>query len=789
MRAFNKQENFIRLRNIISESTSPICLFVGSGMSISAKLPSWNELIDILKERLKDKIENIVEYEEKNKLNGVLINLSRISDPWSVISLLSENLGKTTFRNTIRNIFRNTHKCKIPRNYETLMKLNPKGIISLNLDSLVTNAYRNRRATTPVVFNGFECGDFLHTLQENRTFIANMHGQCEKESSWVLTREQLDSVFKNNDYNDFMKTVLLTCKTIFVGISVDDFAVKAHLDKLKNYDSGASFWITERRDRETLAFCEEYNILPVVYDPKDNHNELSQLIEELTSHTPEEEIINAPVLNSRKVGKVRNFKKEELNNLSGNELRQKLNDRAKSIVRPGTTSSYAAYRDFLNEHKKLIHQAWFVDIDDESDNKLFNYTLHEEIGDGAFGTVYKATNEKSETVAVKLLKFDVMKDDNKLQSFRRGVQSMEILTRNKDKANGMIEFYDYSEIPSYVSMEFIEGCDLKEYIESKQASTWRDKLILISEIARILKESHNLPERVLHRDLRPPNIMIRNPFSDEKPELVLLDFDLAWYKGASEVSIDQKGSINGFLAPEQVDLNSTYSTRTALVDSFGVGMLMYFVVTSKIPHFMQHKNKNWTKTLECISKQKCKEWVSVPFRVSNLILQSTKHDQSKRPDMSAIWGELSLLNNAISNPDTVRSIELIVNEIGILTCKKASQFDRHKWDGDKVVSSIALLNGLTITVSGNESDRDIHIYASWDGSRTSNWGMVKTKLPSLIQQSRARLKRMGFNKITSDVSARSGSISGDLSVEKINYSKIDQIAQSLSGLVERFNFN
>ena len=78
--------------------------------------------------------------------------------------------------------------------------------------------------------------------------------------------------------------------------------------------------------------------------------------------------------------------------------------------------------------------------------------------------------------------------------------------------------------------------------------------------------------------------MLRNFYNpDSATEVVVLDFDLSWHRGAYDVTMTQHavGAL-GYLAPEQVyDIN--VSTRNSAVDTHGFCAMVYFIFTGEHP--------------------------------------------------------------------------------------------------------------------------------------------------------------------------------------------------------------
>jgi serine/threonine protein kinase len=158
---------------------------------------------------------------------------------------------------------------------------------------------------------------------------------------------------------------------------------------------------------------------------------------------------------------------------------------------------------------------------------------------------------------------------------------MRILAQHN--VDGMVRCLDASEIPPLAVMDVVEGPDLRRAVQAGLIKSWACRLRVMSELAQIVQRAHALPERVLHRDIRPTNIMFTT-WSPDDWAVRLLDFDLSWHKGAIEKSILAATSVHGYLAPEQLTVRKGVSSRHASVDSFGFGMTMYYLCASAIRH-------------------------------------------------------------------------------------------------------------------------------------------------------------------------------------------------------------
>src|SRR5690606_28979831 len=112
-------------------------------------------------------------------------------------------------------------------------------------------------------------------------------------------------------------------------------------------------------------------------------------------------------------------------------------------------------------------------------------------------------------------------------------------------------------------------------VESGTLTDWAAILEISYQLTAIIADAHALPERVLHRDIRPPNMIVTGYWEGEALELCVLDFDLSWHRGSVEKSVIFGSQLSGYLAPEQIQRKPGVSTQHASVDSYGIGMTIF----------------------------------------------------------------------------------------------------------------------------------------------------------------------------------------------------------------------
>ena len=723
---FDAQQNSHReLRSIIAEKTSKLVVWVGAGLSTDAGLPTWPQLKERLVRSLREKANDISDTASQ-RLKLAAEYAENEENPWIAFQVLRRHLGSSSYRSVIRGALRPALTACCPEAYKYVWKLGVKGVLNLNLDRLATKALGEvSPGKLATEFSGRDAGKFLHCLKSPRPFVANLHGIGDDESTWILTNETLTHLLNSEGYRTFIRSCLATTTTVFLGISADDVAAGGHIEALTRatIDTGPHYWLTNRHDLKTDTWAEKAGIQIIRYQ---NHSEIIEFFDDILSFIPDDGPSPPPVvletLSDSQEAHLPSDK--ELSKLESEEIRRVLNTRAKHILSDESSDSYLEYEQFSAKYDEAIYRAWYTSVAPPA-NKLLGFTLIDEVAHGAFGRVYRAAAPDGNQVAIKVLLEEIRRDPLLLGSFRRGVRSMRFLM-NRGVA-GMVAYKEASEIPAFVVMDWVDGPTLSEARHARLIVDWASILKIGLQMTEVIRHAHAIPERVLHRDIRPTNIMLEGFYNGpDEWRVVVLDFDLSWHLGALEQSII-RGAVAGYLAPEQIQKNPNASTRHAAVDSFGVGMTLYFMITGMDPLPTQHRHLDWGETVQAASLGRgSTSWKSLPYRFSRLIIKATEHSQAERWDMTQIKDELERLNEAFLHPSKVVSADLLAEEI-------AARCNRdYKWNDDLAAAVIRLVSGLVITITGNESERLVVVNLNWGTSgRQERRKVVKWMVPAM----------------------------------------------------------
>lgn len=705
------------LRGIIAEGTRPIVIWVGAGISRQAGLPSWAELREALARMLAGRVSEQESGAYKEKVRGQLKAANEAKTPWVAFEILEDALGKTTFREEIRALL-SAVVTDVPSICVDIWRLKPRIVLTTNLDRFLMQGWVAQKDTSspaPLEYEGRSIARLRDIYSKSERAIGYLHGRIENHDSWIFTNRSLSALLKDEVYTGFLESVLSTATNIFLGISADDTAVGGHLQRLTQLqvEMPAHYWMTSRPSEDMESWAEANGIRIIRYETKQgDHSALSDLIEDLVTFKSMDDPFPPPAVQTIEASTVPSLPAVDdlVMTSSENEIRQLLNQHARYLLADRSPEAYAAFKDFAVEYDRAIHRAWYVPSTGKG--HFFDYKIEQKVATGAFGTVYRARSLEGELVAIKVLRHEIHLQPGALEAFRRGVASMKILTAST--APGLVEYVESTEIPAAVVMRWIEGPTLAEAAHAGYLDTWSDVLRVSRRMCEIVNFAHRLPERVLHRDMRPSNVMLDGYWIDpEDFEMIVLDFDLSWHEDAPEKSV-LHATVSGYLAPEQLSQGSGHSTRQAAVDAYGIAMTMYFLLAHQDPSGGISLAADWPETLERVAHHfGTSRWQSLPDRFARLIRRATDVAPSRRPDLVEIIGELFRLERA--NLDGWSDdVELVAEE---LACRIPA-FHDFSWNEDLRSAEVRRPTGLILDLHADIGKNAIALQLGRGGTGT-----------------------------------------------------------------------
>ena len=204
-------------------------------------------------------------------------------------------------------------------------------------------------------------------------------------------------------------------------------------------------------------------------------------------------------------------------------------------------------------------------------DKLGRYEILRELGHGAMGVVYEATDPTiGRRVALKAIRFDGI-----------GTTADEAAKRFKNEARAagglnhpnLVTVYDAGEDGGnlYLAMEFIEGSNLDELLRAQHTLPPQKAIDIIRQVCSGLDFAHS--KGIVHRDIKPANVML-GPHGVVK----ITDFGIARAGEAMTLTGQVIGTPH-YMSPEQV-VGKTLDGRS---DLFSVGVMLYEMITGERP--------------------------------------------------------------------------------------------------------------------------------------------------------------------------------------------------------------
>ena len=201
------------------------------------------------------------------------------------------------------------------------------------------------------------------------------------------------------------------------------------------------------------------------------------------------------------------------------------------------------------------------------------YEVVQKVGEGGMATVYRGRhNTLDREVAIKVLHPHLSSSKRNKKRFAREARAIEHL-----KHHNILRIYDYSGLDQsdfcYIVTEFVDGATLSELTAEKGRLPSETVSLIGLSLAKALEYAHS--EGILHRDLKPDNVMIR-----EDGTVKLMDFGIARF--LDEVQVTMTGALVGspaFMSPEQAK-ESDLDHRS---DLFSLGAVLFHLVTGHLP--------------------------------------------------------------------------------------------------------------------------------------------------------------------------------------------------------------
>ncbi|NRQ35938.1 serine/threonine protein kinase, partial [Nonomuraea sp. NN258] len=208
------------------------------------------------------------------------------------------------------------------------------------------------------------------------------------------------------------------------------------------------------------------------------------------------------------------------------------------------------------------------------------YVLTGRLGGGGMGEVWRADDRVlGRTVAVKVIAPALTENPALAQRFQNEARAMATL-----RHPGVVHVYDYGSCVvdqrqvSYLVMELVEGESLDKVLRREPLAP-EATMRLVAEVADALAAAHE--HGIVHRDVKPANLMVRARSTGSGTSVALTDFGIAHSVSAAQLTATgtMLGSA-GYCAPEM----ATGGEVTPAVDVYALGVMAYECLTGRLPY-------------------------------------------------------------------------------------------------------------------------------------------------------------------------------------------------------------
>jgi serine/threonine-protein kinase len=215
------------------------------------------------------------------------------------------------------------------------------------------------------------------------------------------------------------------------------------------------------------------------------------------------------------------------------------------------------------------------------------YELLERLGQGGMGAVYRARRlHIGDEVAVKLLSRELVREHTAIERFRREARSAAMI-----RHPNVVSIHDFGDssagnsAETYIVMELIKGDSLRQLIAREGRLHPERAVSLLRDICAGVGLAHR--QGLLHRDLKPDNVIVSPPAASETRENVkVVDFGLAKIREENVSPLTEAGMVLGtiyYMSPEQCRGDHL----DARADVYSLGAMMYEML-SGVPPFQSN---------------------------------------------------------------------------------------------------------------------------------------------------------------------------------------------------------
>lgn len=282
--------------------------------------------------------------------------------------------------------------------------------------------------------------------------------------------------------------------------------------------------------------------------------------------------------------------------------------------------------------------------------RIGNYRVVRLVGRGGMGAVYEAVHESlSKRAAIKVLHAHFAQDPQLAARFSNEARALTSMDHP-----GIVQVFDFGVVDGtpYIAMEFLNGEPLSKRLKRHHPSPLPlpMALRLCRQMATALATAHS--HHVVHRDLKPGNVMIvADPEAAAGERVKLFDFGIAKLLTPRPTSEDlhhgdyetRTGMLMGtptYMSPEQCRGDAAVDDRT---DVYALGVILYQMLAGRPPFFGGGDGEVIAAHIYAAPAALRSFDASIPDEVEGLVFRLLAKQPDARPRMAEVAAQLEAL--------------------------------------------------------------------------------------------------------------------------------------------------
>lgn len=263
------------------------------------------------------------------------------------------------------------------------------------------------------------------------------------------------------------------------------------------------------------------------------------------------------------------------------------------------------------------------------EQQVRHYQVLRVLGRGGMGTTYLVWNPSTsdgmgtapgQLEVLKEMNADVAQIPKAQELFQREASTLKTLDHP-----GIPKYYDFfvEANKKYLVMELVHGRDLEKWVRREGKVSPPQAIVWMIQTCEVLDYLHNRPTPIIHRDIKPGNLLVRNLDN----QIVVLDFGAV---KAAGLPPGTRIGAEGYSAPEQVQGRPLVQS-----DLYAIGPSLIFLLTGMSPLRLQKRGESLQSSVEKLE--------DIPRRLQLVISRVTEPNpgdryQSAKDLMRALQG-------------------------------------------------------------------------------------------------------------------------------------------------------